>query len=344
MPSSTSNSDQTTKSQWLTSPWGRVWLATLTLTLGMVLGWEGYWRYKGYVPTIKDDWDMWAAVRRQANREGAQAVALIGASRIQLGLHPDAFEAATGIRPLMLAIDGSSPLPILADLAADPRFTGSVICSLLPQWLADGNTTTSRAHKWTRKYRKQRWSSRVETQLRVWIQKIAAFRYPGLAPQRLWAHWTDGQPLKKVYAPMRPDRFRPADYGAIDIAGLQAARIQRQRQLVAKAQPLDAVSFQARVDEINIRVRQIEAKGGRVVFIRMPSTGVIRELEKTTWPRRRYWDPFAEQMPGPAIHFADVPGLRQFDCPDGSHLDVRDAGPFTRNFVAHLQKNDFRFP
>jgi len=33
---------------------------------------------------------------------------------------------------------------------------------------------------------------------------------------------------------------------------------------------------------------------------------------------------------GIAIHFADYPTLAKYHCPEGSHLDARDAGPFTR--------------
>ena len=39
----------------------------------------------------------------------------------------------------------------------------------------------------------------------------------------------------------------------------------------------------------------------------------------------------------PAIHFEDYPGLSGYDCPDGSHLDVRDARKFTRALVRILR-------
>jgi hypothetical protein len=48
--------------------------------------------------------------------QGERAVILVGASRIQAALHPDIFEQVTGKRPLVLAIDGSSPIPVLENL------------------------------------------------------------------------------------------------------------------------------------------------------------------------------------------------------------------------------------
>ena len=96
-------------------------------------GWELFWRIKGFVPSVTDDLGAWARIRRSAALQGTEPVVVVGSSRIQVGFHPDVFEDMTGIRPIMLAIDGGSPVSVLKDLVFDPTFKGIIVCSLLPR-------------------------------------------------------------------------------------------------------------------------------------------------------------------------------------------------------------------
>ena len=309
----------------------------MILVLTSLAGWEGYWRLQGYVPTIEDDWGLWADLRRRLIHREGKRVVFIGASRIQLGLHPDIF-ARAAIRPFMLAIDGDSPLPVLRNLAEDPNFSGLVICGLIPQWLAEEKITGRRAVKWIRKYRQQQWSSRLETKLATAVQQLFVFRFPGLSPGRVWRHLVHNERLKQVYAPMRPDRYRPADYTRSDLVRLKRAREKRMRQLSLSTTPLVSAAFKERIGLMHGWVAKIQERGGQVIFLRMPSSGVIREIEAITWPRHRYWDLLAAQVGGVALHFEDYPSLSAFQCPDGSHLDSSDAELFTEALVGILQE------
>ncbi len=300
-------------------------------------GWESYWRLQGYSPSVEDNWELWATIRRQANQRQDKTVALIGSSRIQLGLHPDVFVRTSNIRPLMLAIDGNSPLPILQNLAEDPGFSGLVICGLTPQWLAEEKTTKRRVSKWIRKYQKQKWSSRLEARLATGVQQLFVFRFPGLSPERIRRHLTHGERLKKVYAPMRPDRYRPADYTKTDLSRLKNTREKRTRQQAANTLSLSPDGFRERIEQISLWVEKIQQRGGQVIFLRMPSAGTIREIEETTWPRDRYWNVFATQLNELTIHFEDYPALSGFPSPDGSHLNEDSASSFTEALVNILR-------
>ena len=312
-------------------------MALVLICLG---GWESFWRLQGYIPTVEDDWSLWAANRHQANQLDDGAVALIGASRIQLGLHPDVFASTTGIRPLMLAIDGNSPLPVLQNLAEDPEFSGLVICGLTPQWLAELKTTGRRAAKWIRKYQRQKWSSRLETRLSTGLQQLFVFRFPGLSPKRVWLHLVRDERLKQVYAPMRPDRYRPADYGRTNLPRLKKAREERTRQQAFNSISLPSEAFRERIEQVHQWVEDIQQHGGQVIFVRMPSTGAIRAIEAAAWPRHRYWDVFAARMDGLAVHFEDYAALAGLPCPDGSHLDVHGAALFTKALVKIFREKD----
>ncbi len=78
-----------------------------------------------------------------------------------------------------------------------------------------------------------------------------------------------------------------------------------------------------------------------MIFIRFPSTGMVRQLENQTWPREKYWDNLVANTRAGAIHFEDYPSLSEFDCPDGSHLDMRDAKIFTRSLAEILLKYEW---
>ncbi len=329
---STSNSNERMRLR----DWGRVWLIGLLTTVIFLGCWEIFWRTRGFQPTIQDDWGIWAKVRRQAVSQGERAIILVGASRIQTGLHPDIFEEVTGKRPLVLAIDGSSPIPVLENLAEDDRIAGTVICSLNPMFLGEDSDDFGRSKKWIRRYNEQKWSSRIETQLSIFVEQAFVFRYTGLQPNQLWQNLVDKQWPRPFYAPMRPDRYRTMDFSLIDVERILRGRIKRELDFQKSAGPLSHEQFIDKVARIDRLIQKIENRGGRVMFIRFPSTGVVRQLEGQTWPRKKYWDILVTNAGAKAIHFEDYPTLSGFDCPDGSHLDVRDAEIFTRSLAEIL--------
>jgi hypothetical protein len=310
------------------------------LVLLLLGGWEAGWRWFGFVPSVEDDWGIWASRRRLASAD-PEIVALVGASRIQLGVDPLRFRQASGHAAVMLAIDGNAPQPVLADLAADPDFQGSVIVGYVPLFFAETALIEKQVRKWLRKYRRQTWSSRLETGLRIWTQEHFVLRYPGLAPARIWEHLLEGTRPRLIYAPMRTDRYRAFDQTTIDIEALREARARRERRRRQAARPLPPDAFDKRVKTLSLQVRQIQAKGGRVAFVRMPSVGVVRRVEAGTWPRRDFWDRLANRISVPCIHFEDYPELSAFDCPDGSHLTAGDARKFTAALVKILKKRGF---
>lgn len=326
MPSSISSS----KRRIFTNGWFRALAGGFVIAFLLLGGWELFWRNMGFTPVIEDDLGIWAVQRRALEKIEGPKIVLLGSSRMQLDVDPRILQEKTGRPVIMLAIDGSSPLPVLADIARDEGFHGLVLCSLLPQWLADEGNDRGRSAKWVRKYHKQKWSFWIETHLSLMLQSHFVFRYPGLLPDELWESLTENEWPRPPYAPMRRDRYRPADYTKIDIEELRAARVKRQREIVTAARPLRGDEFTKRTKDIEAMVRKLGEHGGRVVFLRLPSCGEVRELEQQAWPREKYWDIFAAGVPAGTVHFADYPSLSGYDCPDGSHLDQRDSPRFTR--------------
>ena len=65
-----------------------------------------------------------------------------------------------------------------------------------------------------------------------------------------------------------------------------------------------------------------------MVFARLPTSGKLHDELERCKPKREFWNKFAAATSAETIHFQDVPTLADFECPDWSHLDVRDAPRF----------------
>jgi hypothetical protein len=313
-------------------------LALLGTLLACFLAWEGYWRAKGWRPSVSDDRTIWGLVRQSKKLQGPGAIALVGASRMQTALNPRQAKEICGVEPVMLAIDGSAPYAVLADLATDRNFSGTVLCSLLPMWLGAEVPAQDRAAKWVRKTRHQSWLERQALQILIFLQSRLVSLHPNLAASKVIRTWRSGRALRPPFNVMQANRYRRSEFDPITLASLKRSRAKREKRLYAASQPLPPTAFDARLAQVQRWADAIEARGGRVIWLRLPSSGAVRELEQAHWPRQTYWDRLARRRPSVSIHCDDHPTLSGFTCPDGSHLDGPAADRFTRALIHLLQQ------
>lgn len=98
-------------------------------------------------------------------------------------------------------------------------------------------------------------------------------------------------------------------------------------------------AVETRFQDIVKATEQIRARGGKIVFVRFPHSGGLKELEDRDTPRARTWDPLLQMTRVPGIYYSDVPELANFNCPEWSHLSAGDSVEFTRRLVPHLRKD-----
>jgi hypothetical protein len=322
-------------------PGGRVWLCTLLLTGGVLLFLEVYLRSQGQVPTIMDDQSLWSQWRQQIGGQ-SNVVAFLGSSRMQLAISPEAWRGIfPGHKVVQLAFDAGSPVPVLEDLAGDTEFCGTVICDIIEYRIVRSSYYEERGADFVKYYHK-RWN--VQKYLDRILRTALTENSVVLSPGRDWKGAARDllrariPQMKPYYLRTLSDRSRQADY--------QLADVERQRKNwlddLTQVQPGQALrtngEWQEAIHRIQTAARRIEARGGRVIFVRFPTSGELRVLENKLYPRREFWDEFVRDVGAPAIHFEDVPALSRFTCPDGSHLDQRDAAPFTRALAEEMQR------
>jgi hypothetical protein len=83
---------------------------------------------------------------------------------------------------------------------------------------------------------------------------------------------------------------------------------------------------------------KIRARGGDVVFVRTPSSGLTWEKEQQFFPRDQYWDKILSITKCKGIYFMDYPETDHFICPEFSHLTPADAIPYTRHLAKVLRE------
>jgi hypothetical protein len=94
-------------------------------------------------------------------------------------------------------------------------------------------------------------------------------------------------------------------------------------------------------DEVKTSVGKIKARGGKVIFVRTPSSGGYWDNEPIQHPRAEYFDKLLSTTGCMGIHFKDYPLMKDMICPEWSHLKKSDAVLYTQELIKALQQNNW---
>ncbi len=318
--------------------WTAIWFVAGVLVVGGVIGLEQFVRARGYQPSVIDDEYAWAWQRRNAT-DSPHTLALLGASRIQLAFSAEAVhEIMPDWQVVQLAIDGTQPAGSLRDLAADPEFHGVAIVETTEDAFVAANRHRQDAYiaAYHRRWRApgamlERW---LATQVQSHLALVSAAGTRVLSSLFAGRGWPP-----PPYVVTHADRTQFADFDLADVAALrrrQLARIgvplradEAELQAAARAWLADALALEP-------DIAAIQARGGTVIYLRMPTCDERWSADEIGTPKARFWDQLAARTHAVAIHFRDEPTLASFACPDMSHIASRDGPRFTRALLAIL--------
>ena len=343
MPSSTSSFERAVPS----GAWPASAAIALVIFVLSMAAWEARVRSEGYAPSLNDSNDLWARARSQVSTDPAQTV-VVGSSRILFDFDLATWAAATGGEPpVQLAMPGSNPLAVLEDVAA-AGFRGNLILGVTPGlWFVPEGPPVKRSATALGRYRNWSPAQRAGLALAIPLQRRLAFintddltlaallgrvqlaNRPGAVPNlppripsyfastgldrqaRMWNKCDFGTPLAARIQKLWPPLFTPPPpppHLSAEAFG----------QVLAK-------NTESHLERIRVAVETVRSRGGRVVFVRSPSSGDLRELERRYSPREAFWDRMLAVTGAPGIHFEDHQELASFDCPEWSHLTAADA-------------------
>ena len=338
-------------------PWRRIALHATLLTVLAATGWELACRADGYAPGLDDTTDLWVEAARSVRPD---STVIVGASRSLFGLDLDALERGLGERPVQLALVGSCLLPVLELLSADETFHGTVLVDLVPGLLLvpEPSPPYQNAVKAVARLHEQTWSQRIGHLLSLPLEAtfaslqqedltlgalLASVPVPDRAgtqvPPKLppWFYALDRDRRARMLAAVETDAGFRAHIQAVWLPLFTPPPPPKWIPPAAFGQGIAAM-LEARFAAVRAAVARLTARGAHVVFVRMPSTGALRELEHRTTPRAMVWDRVLRETGAPGVHFEDHAELASFDCPEWSHLSAADSVLFTERLVPHLRK------
>jgi hypothetical protein len=327
--------------------WKNIYLVAILLAFAAVAATEAWRRDQGFRASVIDDKSLWS-VQRQRISDNPRTLAVLGASRMQLGFNESAFNALhPGWTVANLTVNGRYPVATLRDLAFATEFRGVVLIAL------DARALFTEFHDlqqpWIdyfhRDFGPGLW---LDAQLAALAQSRRVTANPDFSlARRLGAYLSGGIKLQPTYVVFDRKRWGHADYRQIDAEYHRRHREQGMEEFYTGYPLPSPQKWLAGTAPLLEAAAAIEARGGRVFMIRMPTDGGYWALDEQYFPRAAYWDRMAAQPGVHALHFRDDPRLTAYPLPDGSHLDEHDKDAFTRDLLTILEErygwpDDFR--
>lgn len=320
---------------------------TTALLLIGIICWEMYLRNAGNTISYDDGAALWSDKRDDVYNK--DATVFIGSSRIKYDLDIETWESMTGEEAVQLAMEGTSPRPILENLANDDDFNGRLIIDVTEvlffskspgrQFEVTANLDFYKNNHTPAQKASFALNNSLESKL-VFLDKTS-FSLAAL--------------LDKIKLPPRPGVFGPpafpVDFNRVteDRQSYMTDRFLVNATMTNQVKAIWAAmgkrgepppkgdTLTDILQEVKQNIDKIKARGGTVLFVRTPSSGPFRDAENMGFPREGYWEQLLAYTQTPGIHYMDYPPIANFQCPEFSHLSKSDAVIFTREFVKILQ-------
>lgn len=330
-------------------PWGAILLGAIVLAALGLAGWEWHWRAFGGVAGYRNSDGAWAEQRRRIDQGEGDGTVLIGSSRVLFDVQLPVWEKAAGARPIQLAMEGTSPIPMLEDLAEDPDFTGRLLVGVAPDIFFSGfayrgdvlpyyrkQGPSQRSGHWLSKraiepyfafydpdfalatvVRRQDWPQRPGVPKRTRVRKLMVQDFD--RNSRMWSK-VELDPGYKALA----RSIWAEDFGG-PLPGMETPE--------AKQKAIDG-----QVAKAVAAIAKLHARGVEVVFLRPPSDGEYYAFEEKYLPRAETWDVLLQRTGVPGIHFMDHAQLQGYELPEWSHLSASEADRFTAELVPLVER------
>lgn len=320
-------------------PWMRIIIGAAIAFVVLIGAWEWYWRSLGATPGIQNNDALWSIQRRRIDNGESDATVFAGSSRVLFDMQLDVWEQLDGKRPIQLAFEGTTPLPIVEDLAADPNFRGKLLIGITPDsfFTAFGRhrmapryshteSPSQRVGQWISMHaiepffafddadfalatviRRQDWPARPGKKWSTAVRKLLAMEAD--RNTHLWSKVETDPDYQALARQIWAEAFAPS---AEDPPAAEVAKM-----------------AQKQIDRMATAVTTLRTRGTKVLFIRCPSGGEYLAYEDRKFPRREFWDRLLVAADAPGIYFEDYAELQGLELPEWSHLSLADARKFT---------------
>lgn len=335
MTSSTSSSDPSDGHKFDTQPpvpalpvW-RLGAVMLGVAFALVAAWEGLLAARGIAPADNPaEMQHWLTEFDRVDR-GQVEVAIVGSSRVQIGISPSELATLLPVsadRVANLGVPFSSSLPMLRELAGNPNFKGTVVAEVLPVHFF-GNAPSHLTLYLEQTNRPRPYLQAELISHKAWRTRVRSAAGHGPVQELRWALAGDARSTHggAITSRLHPNRWYEVTVRDLPASEMQALAEAEADQFRWPGRIPTQAQLRALLAEVHQLVDTIEARGGTVLLVRMPSDRQVREVEDARFPDRVYWDALVAELPGHCVHFKDDPVLRALETYDGSHLGARES-------------------
>ena len=328
----------------------RVILPTIFVVFILIIaGWEIFWRSKGYAPTLNDSKYLWAKTRESIKPDD---VVIIGSSRGLFDIDLKSLATALQVKEVkQLAMTGSSPTPVLEALANDPHFKGIIICDVVPGlFFAPAGPPINKPTEWVKNSSNFSPSDRAALEINMVLESYLAYlKQDDLSLKELIKHLDLPNRDNTIIYPKLPPYFCTMDSNREAKMTQRVLDDKEFRELIQNRWPIlfTPPPFQdnptpevigqriegmikGKIQFVKGCLEKIQNKGGKIIFVRFPSSGPLKELEAKLSPRVAFWDRMLAETGAQGIYWEDYENLKNFDCPEWSHLSAADSVKFTQ--------------
>ncbi len=325
-------------------------LLAVFISLVSILTWEFHLRQTGNPISYDDNEAMWASKRAMVYEPSDQATVFIGDSRMKYDLDIQTWENTTGDHAIQLANVGSNPRLVLEELANDPNFKGRLIINVTEGvFFSEGSVFDGKTNKKIAYFKgltpTQRFSFEVDRVLEskfvfldqdnfsinAMLDNLRPPPRPGVFPG---IYFPIGFTLsnRDRQSFMTPDFVTDTNQQNV-VKGFWTYGIIRREEAKLSAGKIDSI-----FSSVKNNIDKIKSRGGDVLFVRPPSSGLYLDAETKGYPRAAYWDRLLTFTGCHGIHYADYPATANLICPEWSHLTPADAVVYTRSLIKTLQE------
>ncbi len=324
-------------------------LLCLFLVIAFSVTWEWYWRSKGFPVSYNDDEALWSEERSKVYQPN-DATVFVGSSRIKFDLDIPTWEKLTGEKAIQLSMVGTNPRPLLHHLANDENFKGKLIIDVTePLFFSPNPAREKSARDGIAFYKDYTPARKVSSYLNYALEsKIVFLEEEKFGLNALLKDYEIPNREGVMERPVFPKEFGLTMKNRQDFmtgkflsdSNLQKKQIANWTKMGAlmKAPAIAGDSLNLIFEEVKSAINKINARGGRVIFVRTPSSGGYLETENFVYPRNNYWEPLLKYTNTQGVHFKDYPETANMICPEWSHLSSKDAIIYTMELVKILKE------
>lgn len=322
----------------------------LVIVTTAVFGYEMYLRSSGVGIAYDDGPALWSDKRKMVYEPSEKQIVFIGSSRIKFDLDIPTWKRETGLNAVQLSIVGSTPRPTLLDLANDPNFKGRLIIDVTePVFFSDLPPYSEKPIKNIEYFHDHTLAQDASFEINKVLESQFVFLDKDYFSMNARLDALELQSRPGIFTmPVFPFGFERTDFDRqtymTESFVKDSNRVNRMRAIWGQLMggPMPPPMNDQQIHDMLLTVKsstdKIKARGGKILFVRTPSSGPFLQGETMGFPRERYWNKLLAVTGCKGIHFADYPETANFQCPEFSHLSRPDAILYTERFVKILAK------